>query len=58
MIEAVLNLVPPVAWVAIMAIWIHALANWDGARQCDHNCDACPFPKTRECQDDERRTDK
>lgn len=58
MIGAVLNLVPLMAWAAIMAIWIHALVNWDGQRHCDRNCDACPFPKTHECQDGERRKDK
>ena len=58
MIGAALNLVPLIVWVVIMVIWIRALVNCDGDQQCDRDCDACPFPKTHECIEDERRTDK
>lgn len=58
MIGPLFNLVPLLLGGALIVVWIHALVNWDGQRHCDRNCDACPFPKTHECQDGERRKDK
>lgn len=55
MIGAVLNVGAVLLGLALTAIWIHAIVNWDGEWNCDHDCDTCPFTR---CQDKKGENDK
>ena len=45
MIEAIINLIPPVLGLVLIVIWIISVANYDG-KPCEpgDECDHCPFP--------------
>ena len=46
MIEVVAKLALLLLAAVFGGIWVHAVVNWDGVRNCDHDCEHCPFPPT------------
>lgn len=43
-INVVARIVAIFAAGLFIVAWIVALVGWDGEKNCDMNCDTCPFP--------------
>ena len=45
-VRAWTGLLALIAAAAALAVWLRALARWDGTRPCaPEDCETCPFPR-------------
>lgn len=51
-IEAVIGFAGMCIGIASVIVWIKSLAEWNGEKNCDGDCESCPFPPCKQRKDD------
>lgn len=47
-LSALFNLLLILAALVTVARWIYAITKWDGTKNCDGDCESCPFPPCKD----------